>query len=71
MTKRAKLNKHPTSLLAKQPPNTLQNAIFLGVVRVIFAGDFEDGGEGVGECVHAVTNALSDLKTRVSIGVLG
>lgn len=34
---------------------------------MIFAGDFEDGREGVSEYVHAVTNALSDLKIRVSI----
>jgi hypothetical protein len=28
---------------------------------VILAGDFEDGGERIGECIDAVTDALCDL----------
>lgn len=52
---------HSTSLLSKHAADTLEDTVLLGVVRVVFAGDFEDGGEGIGEGVYTVTNALCDL----------
>ena len=48
-------------LLAKQPPHALEHTVFLRVVRVVFAGDLEDGGEGIGECVDAVPDSFCDL----------
>lgn len=55
--------KHSSSetLLAEESAHTLENAVLLRVVGMIFAGDFENGGEGVGEGVYAVANALGNL----------
>ena len=48
-------------LLSEQAAHALENAVLLGVVRVVLAGDFEDGGERIGEGINPVTNALGDL----------
>lgn len=50
-----------SSLFSKQPAHTLEDTVLLWVVRVVFARDFENGREGVGERVYTVTNALCDL----------
>lgn len=50
-----------TGLLSKQPAHALEDTVLLWVVGVVFAGDLEDSGEGVGEYVYAVTDALCDL----------
>ena len=48
-------------LLAKQPPHALEHTIFLRIVRMVFAGDLEDCGEWIGECVDAVSDSFCDL----------
>lgn len=50
-----------TNLLAKETTYTLENTVLLGIVRVVFAGDLEDGGEWVGECIYGVADALCNL----------
>lgn len=50
-----------TGLLSKQPAHALEDTVLLGVVGVILAGNFENGGEGVGEGVYTVTDAFCDL----------
>lgn len=50
-----------TRLLSKQSAHTFEDTVLFWVVRVVFAGDFEDGREGVSEGVYTVTNALRDL----------
>lgn len=52
----------PTRLLAKQTAHTLENTILLRVVWVVFAGNFENGGEGVGEGVYNVADAFRNLE---------
>lgn len=47
--------------LAKQSSYTLQDTVLLGIIGVVFAGDFEDSGEGIGEGVYAMADALCDL----------
>ncbi len=49
------------SSLAKQPSHTLQDTVLLGIIGVVFAGDFEDSGEGIGEGVYAMADSLCDL----------
>jgi hypothetical protein len=49
------------SLLSKQSSHTLKDTVLLGVIWVVFAGDFENGREGVGEGVYAMADALGDL----------
>lgn len=49
------------NLLAEQSSHTLENTVLLGVVRVVFARNLEDSGEGVGECVYCVADALCNL----------
>ena len=49
------------NLLAKEPAHTLQNTVLLRVVRVVFAGDLEDGGKWVGERVYRMADALCNL----------
>jgi hypothetical protein len=51
------------SLFSKQAADTLENAVLLGIIGVILAGDFEDSGERIGECINTVTDALCDLWT--------
>jgi hypothetical protein len=51
----------PASLLSKQSSHTLKDTVLLGVVWVVFAGDFENSREGVGEGIYAVADALCDL----------
>jgi hypothetical protein len=50
-----------TKSLSEESSHTLEDTVLLGVIRVIFAGDFEDGREGVGEGIDAMADALSDL----------
>jgi hypothetical protein len=50
------------SLLSKQAADTLENTVLLRVVRVVFAGDFEDSWERIGECVDDMADALCDLE---------
>jgi hypothetical protein len=55
------------NLLAKETTHTLENTVLLGIVRVVFAGDFEDGREWVGECIYVVADALCNL-WRIVLG---
>jgi len=48
-------------LLSKQSPDASQHTVLLRVVWMVFRGDFEQGGEGSGVGVHAVSYPLSDL----------
>jgi len=50
-----------TTLLAKQPSHTFENTVLFGIVRVVFARNLEDGGEGIGKCVYSVADALCNL----------
>lgn len=50
-----------TLLFSKQAANTLENAVLLWIVGVVFAGDFEYSRERIGECVDAVADAFCDL----------
>lgn len=56
-----------TSLLSKQAADTLENTVLLRVVWVVFAGDFEDSWEGIGECVDAMADALCDLRFEATV----
>lgn len=49
------------TLLPEQPPHPPQYAVLLGIVRVVFAGDLEDGREGGRVRVDAVSDLLGDL----------
>lgn len=49
------------NLLAKETAHTLQNTVFLGVVRVVFAWNLENGGKWVGERVYRVADPLCNL----------
>lgn len=49
-------------LLSKKPANTLQHTIFLGIVRVVLAWDFQEGGECGGVGVDAVSYSVGDLR---------
>lgn len=59
------------SSLAKQSSHTLQDTVLLGIIGVVFAGDFEDSGEGIGEGVYAMADALCDLLKGVRSHWLG
>jgi hypothetical protein len=48
-------------LLAKQPPDTAQDAVLLGVVGVVFTGDLEEGGEGGGVAIDPVSYSIGDM----------
>lgn len=55
--------KHNPPLLSKQPPYPAQHAVLLRVIWVVFARDFEDGREGGGVCIDAVSYPVRDLFT--------
>jgi len=48
-------------LLSKQPLDPLQHAVLFGIVRVIFGGNLEEGGEGCRIALDAVSYPFSDL----------
>lgn len=50
-----------SSLLSKQPPDSPQHTILLGIIGVLFAWDFEDCREGGGVGVDAVPNFFRNL----------
>ena len=50
-----------TKSLSEESSHTLEDAVFLRVIRVVFAGDFEEGREGVCEGIDAMADALGDL----------
>lgn len=49
------------SSLAKQSSHPLEDTVLLGIIGVVFAGNFEDSGEGIREGVYAMADALCDL----------
>jgi hypothetical protein len=58
-------------LLAKQPANSPQDAVFLRVIWVVFAWDFEDGGErscvGIDPMAYPVSNLFSPYQQPPSL----
>lgn len=48
-------------LLSKQSPDTLQHTVLLGIVRVVFGGDLENGGECLVVLVNQCADFLGDL----------
>lgn len=61
-------NTPPTSspLFPKESSHPSQNAVLLGVVRVVLARDLEQRREGGRVRIDAVTDALRDLHTAIS-----
>lgn len=50
------------SLFSKQPAHPSQNTVLLGIIGVVFARYFKNGGEGGGVGVDAVAYAVGDLE---------
>ena len=50
-----------SDLLSKEPPYPSQHAVLLGVVGVVFAGDFEDGGESSRVGIDSVSDLVGNL----------
>ena len=53
--------KRISPLLSKQTSHPLQHAILLWVIRMVFARNLEDCGEGIGEVIDVIANTLCDL----------
>lgn len=50
-----------SDLLSKEPPYPSQNTVLLGVVGVVFAGDFKNGGESSRVRIDSVSDLVGNL----------
>lgn len=48
-------------LFSKEPSHPPQHAIFLWIIRMVFAGNLENGRKWIAEPVHGVSNLLGNL----------
>lgn len=53
-------------LLSKEPPDPLQHAVLLGVVRVVLGGNLEQGRESGGVCIDPVAYPFGNLAKSAS-----
>jgi hypothetical protein len=53
---------YPSYLLAEKPPHAFQYAVLVWIVRVVFGGYFEQGGECCRVCLDSVPYSLGDLE---------